>query len=171
MKITTNWEEIKALFRRSFRSSFHYAIATVNEDGTPHITPIGSLILGEPGKGFYFEEFPRQLPRNLQANQQICVMAVDSGIGFWLRSLLGGKFIAPPGIRLYGTAGELRPATEAEITRWQRRVRRVRFTKGHKMMWREMRMVREIEFTHAKLIEIGEMTRGFGEQDIKRNKA
>jgi len=158
LEITANWTEIKALFQRSFRSSFHYAIATVNEDGTPHITPIGSLILGEPGKGVYFEMFPRQMPQNLQTDQKVCIMAVDSGIGFWLRSLLRGKFVAPPGMRLYGVAGELRPATEAEIARWQRRVRRVRFTKGHKLMWRKMRMVREIEFTHAEPIRIGKMT-------------
>lgn len=165
MEIEGNWSEIKKIFRRSFRSSFHYAIATVNEDSTPHITPIGSLVLSESGKGFYFEKFPRQLSENLERNQQVCVMAVDSGVGFWLRSLLGGKFTNPPGIRLYGTAGKLRPATEAEIARWQRRVRQVRFTKGHKMMWREMRIVREIEFTHAELIEIGEMTNNLWRQE------
>ncbi len=160
MEITTNWTEIKALFRRSFRSSFHYAIATVDENGEPNITPIGSLILGKPGHGVYFEEFPRQLPRNLQANQQVCVLAVDSGIGFWLRSLLRGKFVSPPAVRLYGVAGELREATEKEIELWQRRVRRVRTTKGHKIMWRDMRMVREVEFTRMEHVQMGEMTRG-----------
>ncbi len=158
MKITENWTEIKQLFKRSFRSSLHYAIATVNENGEPHITPIGSLILGEPGKGVYFEKFPRQMPQNLQANQQVCVLAVDSGIGFWLRSLLRGKFIAPPAVRLYGVAGELREATQKEIQRWQRRVRSMRFTKGHAMLWADMKMVREIEFTRAEPVQIGEMT-------------
>ncbi len=159
MHITDNWTEIKQLFKRSFRSSFHYAIATVDENSAPHITPIGSLILGEPGRGVYFEEFPRQLPRNLVANQQVCVLAVDSGVGFWLRSLLRGEFGSPPAVRLYGIAGELRPATEAEIARWQRRVRRVRFTQGHKLMWRNMRMVREIKFTRMEPVQIGGLTK------------
>ncbi len=160
MEIKTNWPEIKKIFKRSFRSSLHYAIATVGENGEPHITPIGSLILGKPGQGIYFEEFPHKLPRNLQTNQTVCVLAVDSGIGFWLRSLLGGKFVSPPGIRLYGVAGELREATEKEIELWQRRVRRVRFTKGHTMMWKKMRMVREITFSRAEPVQMGEMTKG-----------
>ena len=61
MDIAEHWKDVKALFKESFKSSFHYAIATVNEDGEPHVTPIGSLILGKPGHGLYFEEFSRQL--------------------------------------------------------------------------------------------------------------
>ncbi len=160
MSLNENWSEIKALFKRSFRSSFHYAIATVDDNGEPNITPIGSLILGKPGHGIYFEEFPRQLPRNLSENQQICILAVDSGISFWLRSLLHGKFIAPPAVRLYGVAGKRREATEKEIQLWQRRVRRVRFTKGHTMMWKKMRMVRELRFTRMEPVQMGEMTKG-----------
>ncbi|MBT3388879.1 MAG: pyridoxamine 5'-phosphate oxidase family protein [Chloroflexi bacterium] len=158
MLLNKNWSEIKALFKRSFRSSFHYAIATINENGEPHITPIGSLILGEAGQGIYFEEFPQRMPRNLQINQQVCVLAVDSGVGFWLKSLLRGKFVSPPAVRLYGIAGELRPATEKEIQLWQRRVRRVRFSKGHAMMWAKMSMVREIKFTHMEPVQMGKMT-------------
>ncbi len=158
MLLTENWQEIKTLFKRTFRSSFHYAIATVNENGEPHITPIGSLILGKPGHGIYFEEYPRQLPRNLEENQLVCVLAVDSGIWFWLRSLLRGKFIAPPAVRLYGVAGKRREASEEEIRLWQRRVRRVRFTKGHAKMWAKMRTVREIEFTRMETVFIGKMT-------------
>ncbi len=159
MSLMENWSAIKQLFKRSFRSSLHYSIATVNEKGEPHITPIGSLILGKPGQGIYFEEFPHQLPRNLKVNQRVCVLAVDSGIGFWLRSLLRGKFIAPPAVRLYGIAGELRDATEKEIELWQRRVRRVRFSKGHTMMWKSMRRVREITFTRAEPVHMGNMTK------------
>ena len=55
MDMTENWEEVKDLFRESFISSFHYAIATVNGEGEPHVTPIGSLILGKPGHGLYLK--------------------------------------------------------------------------------------------------------------------
>ena len=55
MDIDADWHVIKRLFRKSFASSFHYAIASVGQDGEPHVTPIGSLILGSPGQGVYFE--------------------------------------------------------------------------------------------------------------------
>jgi len=64
MDINTNWKQIKSLFKNSFNSSFHFAIASVTEKGEPHVTPIGSLILGKPGYGIYFEKFTKQLPSN-----------------------------------------------------------------------------------------------------------
>jgi len=158
MDIQENWKEIKTLFNESFKSSFHYAIATVSEGGEPHITPIGSLVLGKPCHGFYFEEFPQHLPRNLGSNKQVSVLAVNSGRWFWLKSLLGGKFPSPPAIRLHGITGELREATDKEIALWQKRVRFVSFSKGHALMWKSMRMVRDIEFTKSESIHIGEMT-------------
>ena len=52
------WQTAWALVKRSFRSSLHYAFASVNADGTPHVTPIGSLLLKEEEpSGFYFELF------------------------------------------------------------------------------------------------------------------
>jgi hypothetical protein len=160
MRIDEHWADIKQLFRQSFRSSFHYAVASVNENGEPHVTPIGSLILGKPGHGLYFEEFPKQLPRNLQTNKQVCVLAVNSSRWFWIKSLLGGKFTSPPAVRLYGTVGEVRDATQKEVKLWQHRVKRVSFTKGHALMWAEMRMVRDIEFSRVEPVHMGEMTRG-----------
>ena len=78
MDLEQDWPTVKALFRASFRSSFHYAIATVGENGAPHVTPIGSLMLGKPGHAFYFEKFPRHLPRNLATDSRVCVLAVNS---------------------------------------------------------------------------------------------
>jgi hypothetical protein len=49
------WHTAWALVKRSFRSSLHYVFASVNADGTPHVTPIGSLLLkganGSDGPG------------------------------------------------------------------------------------------------------------------------
>ena len=159
MKLEEQWPEIKQLFRQSFKSSFHCAIATVNKDGEPHVTPIGSLILGRPGHGLYFERFPTQLPLNLQTNRSVCVLAVNSDRWFWLKSLLRGRFSTPPAVRLYGAAGELRDATEKEVQLWQRRVNSVRFTKGHQLMWAGMAKVRDIEFTRVEPVRAGAMTR------------
>ncbi|MEN8207401.1 MAG: pyridoxamine 5'-phosphate oxidase family protein [Pseudomonadota bacterium] len=160
LDLVENWNDVKSLFRDSFKSSFHYAIATVTENGEPHVTPIGSLILGRPGHGFYFEKFPQHLPQNLETNKQVCILAVNSSRWFWLRSLVAGKFSRPPAVRLHGVAGEPRKATDKEIELWQRRVRRVRFSKGHAMMWRTMCMVRDIEFDRIEPVVIGEMTSG-----------
>jgi hypothetical protein len=158
MELHENWHQVKGLFRESFKSSFHYAIATVNEDGEPHVTPIGSLILGRPGIGFYFEKFPQRLPRNVRHNSHVCVLAVNSARWFWLKSLVGGGFSTFPAVRLHGIAGELRDATEREVTLWQKRVRSVRFSKGHALMWRDMSMVRDIRFTRIEPVHLGEMT-------------
>jgi len=158
MHLIENWILIKKLFRQSFNTSFHYSIATVNEKGEPHVTPIGSLILCDPGHGYYFEEFTHQLPRNLQDNKQVCVLAVNSSRWYWIKSLFKGKFSSPPAIRLFGTVGEAREATESEIKLWHRRIRKVQFSKGYNIMWKSMRTVRDITFSRAEPVHIGEMT-------------
>lgn len=158
MDLITNWKEVKKLFKKSFRSSFHFAIATVKDSGEPHVTPIGSLILGEPGHGFYFEKFTQHLPRHIESNRHVCVLAVNSSRWFWLKSLVCGRFTSPPAVRLHGIAGKLRKATDIEVALWQKRVRAVSFTKGHAMIWRDMSMVRDIEFNRIEPVYIGKMT-------------
>jgi hypothetical protein len=159
MDLITNWKEVKNLFNKSLESSFHCAIATVTEKGEPHVAPIGSLILGKLGHGVYFEKFPKQLPRNLEGNKKICVLAVNSSKWFWLKSLVRGRFTSPPAVRLHGVVGDLREATDAEIVLWKKRVKIVSFSKGHAIMWRDMSMVRDIEFTKIEPVQAGEMTR------------
>ena len=158
MDITDNWPLVKRLLGESFRSSLHCAIASVNEKGEPHVTPIGSLILDRPGHGFYFEQFTRQMPNNFRHNQEVCVLAVNSGFWYWLKSLLAGRFRTPPGMRLVGRVGEVRAATDQEIASWQRRVGSVRFTRGHAILWRNMKRVREIHFHRIETLELGVMT-------------
>jgi heme/copper-type cytochrome/quinol oxidase subunit 1 len=47
MEITDlHWKTIRRLFEDTFKTSFHYALATVGENGAPHVAPVGSLILG-----------------------------------------------------------------------------------------------------------------------------
>lgn len=158
MDIVGDWGQVKALFKASFRSSLHCAIATVNENSQPRVTPIGSIILGEPGRGIYFEEFTHQMPQNFSTSKEICVLAVNSNRWFWLTSLVRGKFSTLPAIRLYGRAGIVREATDTEIQLWQKRVKSLRFTKGHCVLWKHMRRVRELEFSHIEPINLGAMT-------------
>ncbi len=159
MNIHEKWPEIKKLFKSSFRSSLHFSIATIDREGNPHITPIGSLILGDPCKAIYFEEFTRRLPSNSEDKKQICVLAVNSSKYFWFKSLISGKFLETPAIRLYGKMGVRREATEREIVLWNNRVRAVSFTKGHDMMWANMKTVREIEFDKAEPVHMGQITK------------
>lgn len=158
MEIENDWNLVKSHFKKSFKSSFHFAVSSINTDGSPHITPIGSLILGKPGHAIYFEEFPSQLPKNLEINNAICIMAVNSSKWFWLKSLLKGRFTHPPALRLYGKAGQLRKATETEMMLWHKRVKAVKLSKGHKLMWQRMSMVREISLTKITPVHIGQMT-------------
>ena len=158
MLLKENWKVIKRLFNRSFNSSFHYALASVNEHGEPHVTPIGSLMLHEPGHGVYFEEFTRQLTRNFQHNKEVCVLAVNSSRWFWIKSLFNGRFASPPAIRLYGTVGKVREATEKEISLWRHRVRWTRISKGYTLMWKNMKMVRDINFSRVEPVNMGTMT-------------
>jgi uncharacterized protein len=159
MDVISNWHKVKSLFKSAFSSSFHFAVATVNENGEPHVTPIGSLILGKPGHGIYFEKFSKNMPRNLNSNEKICVLAVNSSKWFWLKSLILGRFKNPPAVRLYGVAGDLREATQTEIALWQKRVKRLSFSKGHALLWRSMSMVRDVEFTRIEPVHFSEMTR------------
>lgn len=74
MQIDSHWEEIRQVFKKSMGN---YAFATANEDGSPHVSPIGSLFLRDNQTGFYFEEYSRILNKNLNRDNRICVLAVN----------------------------------------------------------------------------------------------
>jgi len=158
MDIQTNWIEIKAHFNKSFRTNFHVSIASVDKDNNPTVTPIGSLFLNNNRTGFYFEKYPTKLPVNGQNNPNICVLAVNSNIWFWIKSLFIGEFKKYPAIRLYGRLGEKREATDIEIKRLNNRMKSTKGFKGNSYLWGKMEYVREISFTYAEKINLGEMT-------------
>ncbi|ARU58904.1 pyridoxamine 5'-phosphate oxidase-like FMN-binding protein [Oleiphilus messinensis] len=79
-------------------------------------------------------------------------MAVNSGRLFWLRSLIKGQFVTPPGIRLYGKAGPIREANSEEIQKIENRVRPTKWLRGARLLWFGVTHVRDIEFTHYKPI-------------------
>ena len=162
MEIGNHWNEILKIFDEAYNSCFHYAVATVNADGSPHITPIGGLFLRDDKTGFYFEEFPSRLPGNLNKDPRVCVMAVNADKLFWGRALMHGKFPSPPGIRLLGTAGQAREGTQQENGLFQKRMGFARSLKGYKLMWEGMHIVRDISFYAFEPIELGAMRAGLG---------
>ena len=154
MNLHDDWDDIRRIFARSLYAS----IATVDADGHPHVTPIGSLVLdSEPGRGFWFERFTTALPDHLDHDTHLCAMAVDTRLGLWGRALITGRFPSAPGIRLRGHAGARRPATEREVEWFQRRVRPTRWTRGYRLLWGGMASGREVVFEQALPIRLGRM--------------
>jgi hypothetical protein len=160
MNLSENWSEIRTHFNKSFSSNFHVAVGSIDGDGFPTVTPIGSLFLNGNQTGFYFEKFPTRLPKYAGINQKICALAVNSGTRLWLRSLLRGKFNQYPGIKLYGELGQQRDATEIEVNRLKKRMRATRGLKGHTYLWGDMQKVREVHFVKAEMVNLGRMTEG-----------
>lgn len=150
-----NWQTIRQHFRKGFETNLYVAIGTVNAEGQPNITPIGSFFLNKDDfSGFYFEIFSRSIPENAKTNTAVCIMAVNSSKWFWFKSLLFGKFATPPMTKIYGTLGERRLATPEEIVRGNRRLGRMKLLPGGKTLFGNMPFVREISlhsFDFAKL--------------------
>ncbi len=48
MDIQKDWPQIKRIFYTGFKTSGYFTVASTGPDGSPHLTPIGSLILYGP---------------------------------------------------------------------------------------------------------------------------
>lgn len=160
MDIAHHWPEIRQLFGEALNSSLHTAVATMNVDGTPHLTPIGSLLLREDPSGFFFDEFSATLAKNVKHNPRVCVLAVNSSRLFWVQSLWQGRFRKAPALRLVGTVGDRRPASASELELFHQRVRPFRQLKGYKMLWQNMKYVRDISFDGFIPVHCGAMSQG-----------
>lgn len=162
MDVHKDWQQIRKVFGRARRCNLHHAFSTIAPDGTPHVTPIGSLWLDpQQPRGIYFDVFNQQLAENLATNPRISILAVDSSYSMWLGALLRGQFNRMPGMRLQGIAGKRRLARQEEIRRLQKLFRRVRFTRGYKLLWNRIEWVREISFDEALPVHISTMTKEF----------
>lgn len=154
-----DWAKIKLHFKKCMTLNMHIAIASVNENNRPTITPIGSLFLNDNQTGFYFEKFVTKLKENSKTNQNICILAANTSKWFWLKSLFKTKFTEYPAVKLYGILGGKREATAKEFRAFQRRVRSTKRLKGHQYLWEDMSMIREIQFVKAEKINLGKMTK------------
>ena len=159
MKIGKHWKQIRAVFQETLASSLHYAIATVNEDGSPHVTPIGALFLRGDRTGFYFDVFTSKMSANLARNPRVCVLAVNSSVPFWQISMFAGRCDTPPSVRLMGTVGEKRRATRGELAVWRKHVAFARGMRGYDVLWKDMDSVRDITFDGFEPVHMGEMTK------------
>jgi hypothetical protein len=105
------------------------------------------VFLRKDQTGFYFDQYTDSLAKNLETNPNICLMTVNTRSSFWLKSFMIGRFISPPGVRLYGTVGMLRPATIDELAKIKQRIKPTRWMKGSKLLWSDFTHVRDIHFT------------------------
>ena len=160
MEIGNHWATIRGVFEEAYKSCLHFAMASVNEDGSPHVTPIGALFLRENQTGFYFEEYPSKMPENFRRNPRVCILAVNADKAFWIESLMEGKFATPPAVRLMGTVGEVREATSEEVAAWQERIALAKGTKGYQLMWDRFGHVRDIQFDSFEPVYLGEIAKG-----------
>ena len=148
-------QKIKPLFAKAMYSS----IATVNEQGLAHVSPIGSVMLVNKDRGVYFEKFTKNIPLNSKVNKYATIMCVNTSQWYWLKSLFKGQFVTPPAIRIVVKLGELRKETENEGKIFKRKVSLFKRTKGYQMLWKDMSHIREFEIIEYKPVYIGQMTR------------
>ncbi|MBU1003344.1 MAG: pyridoxamine 5'-phosphate oxidase family protein [Proteobacteria bacterium] len=148
------WNEVTTLFAK-VKSC---AMATVDEDGTPRVSPIGSVFLTTEGHGHYFEHFPKGMRTNLDRDPRLAIMAVDPGIGFWFRALWRGKFATQPALRLICEASKRRRASQPEIDAWLAQVRPFRHFKGHDLLWKGMEELREFKVLRVEPVNLGRMS-------------
>lgn len=141
------WTKIQETLARGQASSMYCAIATLDAQGMPNVTPVGTVFLRDDQSGYFFDHYATSLGRNIDANPKVCVMAVNSGKWFWAKSLLLGRFASPPGVRLYGEAGPRREATATEIALIERRVKAAQILKGGRALWSGFSHVRDIRFS------------------------
>jgi hypothetical protein len=159
LDLNTNWSKIQRHFNRSFASNFHVSIASVDKDGRPINTPIGSLFLNRDQTGLYFEKYPTKLPKYAKEKPEVCILAVNSGVVFWLKGLLKKRFDVYPGVRLYGVLGDTRAPTEIDTKRLNNRMRTTRWLKGNSYLWGDMQTIRVVTFTKGEMIQLGNMTK------------
>lgn len=152
------WQKIRTVFSNAQRAAMHCSIASVDAAMQPNITPIGTLFLHETEfSGIFFDSYAESLGQNLAVNPKACIQAINSSKLFWLSSLLKGQFLDYPGVRLYVTIGEKRPATTEELHLVQQRIRMLKWTKGSKLIWNDFNQVRDFQVHAHKWVEYPQM--------------
>ncbi|ADY57602.1 pyridoxamine 5'-phosphate oxidase-related, FMN-binding protein [Syntrophobotulus glycolicus DSM 8271] len=159
MKITRDmWEKIRRYYSEALKASMHCSIATVSNHGIPNVSPIGSLMLKDDYSGFFFDIFAGTLSKNIDLNNHVCILCVNTGKLFWLKSLYLNRFGKPSGLKLIGTAGNKREATEEEIESFRSYIKPLKSFKGYHTLWDNLQYVREVRFTDYYPVNTGKMT-------------
>lgn len=138
------------------KNSFYCSISTIKEDGTPHISPIGSVFLTSEKEGYFIELFTTSF--NGKETKKACILTVNTSLFFWIRSLFKGEFKTAPAARIYITIEDRRKISNIEMARFQKRVRFFKGLKGHTKMWSKANYIRPFKIDEIKPVSIGSMT-------------
>ncbi|OIQ20676.1 MAG: hypothetical protein BM556_01690 [Bacteriovorax sp. MedPE-SWde] len=139
------------------KNSLYCSISTITKDGLPHSSPIGSVYVENEKQGYFIEMFTKGFVN--QSGNKACILAVNTSLLFWLKSLIFGQFKTPPGVRLLVTLGDRREISDIERNRFHKRVRPFRKLKGHKLMWSNANYVRPFSIDKVIPVSIGKMTK------------
>jgi hypothetical protein len=154
-----NWEQIRKFWGQESRvtpSIMPYCVfATADEDGSPRMAPYSSLMLGENGQGFYFDNFSRHLSQNLERDKRIWVLLVKIKKLWWVKSFLLGRFDHAPAIRLMGSVGKKRDATAQELNAFRKPLRKMKLLKGYQPFWGISKQGRDIFFDSFETVKCG----------------
>lgn len=74
MNIKDDWKQVKSVLEQGQASSIYCSVATVNPDGTPHITPVGTVFLRDDQSGYFFDHYAEALGKNIDQNPDVCMM-------------------------------------------------------------------------------------------------
>jgi Protein of unknown function (DUF2867)/Pyridoxamine 5'-phosphate oxidase len=164
-------QEAWPLIQRLFRQPADFAVASTGPDGQPHITPIGSILLNADQTGMFVEKFTTSLPRNLAHNDRICVYAGNDSWTTFALAMLRGHTNTPMGVRLYGRVGPRRPLSNDERSRFLRKVRLMRWTRGHDRLWGDLTHARDVTFDNYEPVLAGSFTRGQFRRDAEPSRS
>lgn len=157
LSLRERWPQIRAVWR----SAPFGAFASLAADGSPQVTPIGSVYLHptEP-RGYYHPVLSQRLRKNLADQSRFELLFVDGRIWNWGLSIVRGRMDQPLAVRVAGHAlGERRALTAQEAERWERRMRFVRWTRGYELLWKDVRFVQELAFDRLVAVRFGAMSR------------
>jgi hypothetical protein len=73
-------------------------------------------------EGYFLDKFSKKMTSNLVDNQMACLMVVNTGIFFWLKSLFRGAFPSPPAVRLLVKMKSKQLATDLEVSKFKKKV-------------------------------------------------
>ncbi len=157
MELASYWNDIRKVVSTAQKSSMHCTLATVDKNGMPNITPIGTVFLRDDCSAYFFDCYTSKMSENLERNPNVCLSAVNTQTTFWLKSLIFGRFSTAPGVRLYGKVGALREATSAETSAVNKRTAPFSWTKGSELIWSSFTHVRDITFTDFRPVQYPKM--------------
>ena len=148
------------------KNSLYCSVSVVSKQGHPHSSPIGSVYLQNEQQGYFIEMFSKSCAT--QVGNKACIMAVNTSIMYWLKSLFYGRFASPPATRLLVTLSERRKISEQEMAQFQRKVRPFRRLKGYKHMWSSASFVRPFTIDQVIPVSIGKMTRDLEKSSLEQ---